>query len=72
MRPYRNIRLTDGPDIVDIKVEGRKSRVGKFPGKSGDCRPYCRSAHKKKVRRVLKHRDEAIQKRLEQGDEKWT
>ena len=30
MRPYKTIRLIEGPDVDDIKSEGRKSSVGRI------------------------------------------
>ena len=31
MKPYMYIRLTESPDVEEIKREGRKSIVGKIP-----------------------------------------
>ena len=31
MRAYRNIKFTEGPDIADVKSEGRRTRVGRIP-----------------------------------------
>lgn len=30
MKPYKNKRLTEGPDVADIMTEGRKSSVGRL------------------------------------------
>jgi hypothetical protein len=30
MRPYKTIRLIEGPDVGDINSEGRKSSVGRM------------------------------------------
>lgn len=52
MKPYKSLRLTTGPDIVDIKTEGRKTSVG---GKD-----YFKNKDAKaKVRRSLKRGDKA-------------
>ena len=31
MRAYLNIKFTEGPDIADVKSEGRRTRVGRIP-----------------------------------------
>lgn len=54
MRAYRTIRLTECPDVADIRAEGRRSRVGRLDAKS-----YCRPAQKRKIRRTLKRRDKS-------------
>jgi hypothetical protein len=59
MKPYQTIKLTECPDIADIQADGRHSSVGKLPNKTGEYRPYCRSAHRKAVRRHLKRADKA-------------
>lgn len=59
MKPYKHKKLTDSPDIADIKSEGRASHVGKFAGKGGDFRPYCAPVAKAKTRRNLKRADKA-------------
>ncbi len=59
MHPYQTIKLTEGPDVGDIRAEGRHSSVGKLPNKTGEFRSYCRSANRKVVRRHLKRSDKA-------------
>jgi hypothetical protein len=54
MHPYQTRKLTEGPDVSDIKTEGRASHVGKL-GKRG----YNKSAAKAKTRRNLKRADKA-------------
>lgn len=31
MRAYKSIRFTEGPDVADIRNEGRRSRIGRIP-----------------------------------------
>jgi len=64
MRAYQNIKFALCPDVVDIKLDARKSSFGKFPGKSGDFHPYSRSNKRKKMRRYLKRSDKAISKKI--------
>lgn len=60
MRPYETFKLTEQPDIADIRREARHSRVGRNQEPSGDYKPYLRNSDtKKKVRRTLKRRDKA-------------
>jgi hypothetical protein len=40
MKAYRNIRLTECPDIGDILSEGRKSSVGRIPRGEQDAPRY--------------------------------
>jgi len=50
MRPYSNIRLTEAPDVGDIRSEGRKSSVGRLDG-----RGYFKNrVSKRATRRALK------------------
>jgi hypothetical protein len=62
MRPYGLPRICDleYPDIGDIQLYGLKSSVGKFPGKNGDYRPYCRNHSK--ARRIWKKKERAAQR----------
>lgn len=59
MRPYGNIKLTDGPDCRDLDVEGRKSSAGNIRGKGGDYRSNASPRSKAASRRNLKRRDRA-------------
>lgn len=59
MRPYENYRFIEQPDVADIREQGRASHVGKFPGKGGDYRGYCRPAGKRATRRAMKRGDRA-------------
>lgn len=53
MRPYHSIKLTEFPDVGDIRAEGRHSRVGRLDDKS-----YIRDPRRKAaVRRSLKRAD---------------
>jgi hypothetical protein len=53
MRPYKTIRLIEGPDVADIKSEGRKSSVGRL-----DQRGYFKNrASKRATRRAMKKAD---------------
>jgi len=56
MKPYANRRLTSNPDVGDIQAEGRKSSVGRLPGKK---RGYNKPDSKAKTRRNLKRADKA-------------
>jgi hypothetical protein len=40
MKAYRNIRLTECPDVGDIQFEGRKSSVGRIPRGEADYPRY--------------------------------
>lgn len=55
MRAYRTIKLTEYPDVGDIRREGRHSSVGRVRGERG----YVRSNAKRVARRNLKRRDKA-------------
>jgi len=59
MKAYQNKKLVEGPDVADIREEGRRSAVGKFRGKGGDYRGYCKSKNKRVTRRLLKRADKA-------------
>lgn len=71
MKPYQTKRLTEGPDVADIRTEGRKSIVGVAfirNGKPvrpwrrnafGDYRGYNKPAAKAKARRAMKRSDKA-------------
>jgi hypothetical protein len=60
MRPYENYRFVDGPDVGDIKAEGRASHVGRLPERCGVYKSYIRKAtNRKAVRRYLKRSDKA-------------
>ena len=61
MKPYANRRLTSNPDVGDIRTEGRKSSVGRLPGKE---RGYNKPAKKKTTRRNLKRADKAKTQKL--------
>lgn len=63
MHPYATKKLTECPDVGDIKAEGRRSSVGKFSGKSGKCRGYVKSKSKAVIRRHLKRADKARMER---------
>lgn len=55
MRPYRTIKLTEMPDIHDLKVEARKSSIGRL---DDDESTYNRrSKLKRQLRRQMKRRD---------------
>jgi hypothetical protein len=67
MKPYKTFKLTECPDVGDIQEEGRSSHIGKLREKSGEFKPYTRAAqHRKAVRRTLKRRDKARQRREEE------
>lgn len=66
MKPYEHKKLIEFPDVYDIRHEGRHSAVGKFPGKYGEYRPYCRGSKKRAIRRSLKRADKA------QAEKTWT
>ena len=52
MRPYRNYRLSETPDVHDIQTEGRRTAVG------GKKRGYMKNKASKAVsRRSLKRSD---------------
>lgn len=70
MKAYKTIRFTEAPDIGDIKEEGRASHVGKLAGRSGEYRPYTRSASARRAtRRTLKRADKArFEKLNKEGD----
>ena len=53
MKPY-GVRIIECPDVADILETGRKSRVGRLPGRSGDYRPYSRGENKARTRRYWK------------------
>ena len=53
MKPYTTIKLTENPDVGDIREQGRKSSVGKL--KNG--RGYSAGPSKKTTRRNLKRAD---------------
>lgn len=60
MKPYSTIRLTECPDVGDIKADGRASHVGKIAEPSGVFKPYTRkAANRRAVRRSLKRADRA-------------
>ena len=70
MKPYKTIRLEEFPDVGDITSEGRKSSVGKLPGKSGEYRSYTRNPKiRKATRRSLKRSDKNRFDRQLQNDE---
>ena len=61
MRPYgipRDPEL-EYPDVGTIQAYGFKSSCGRFPGKSGDYRPYICGAHKARTRRIWKRKARA-------------
>lgn len=64
MKPYLHKRLTEAPDVADIRSEGRASRVGKLDGHQ-----YCQPTSKAKARRTLKRRDRAAAQRQLREDE---
>jgi len=59
MRPYLSIRLTQWPDMADLKAEGRKAAAGNLRGRNGrDIRGLFRHPRvKRAVRRTLKRID---------------
>ncbi len=60
MHPYNFRKLTESPDVGDIKEEGRKSSTGKYPEKGGEFKGYTRkSRNKRATRRYLKRADKA-------------
>jgi hypothetical protein len=60
MHPYETIKLTERPNVADVKDEGRKSSVGKLPSRSGEFKPYTRNPRRRRaVRRSLKRADRA-------------
>jgi hypothetical protein len=59
MRPYRNIKLTEYPDVGDIRSEGRRSAIGRIHSDRGYCRPVAKAV----VRRALKKADRRISTR---------
>lgn len=60
MKPYKNKKLDNYPDIADIHAYGRKSSTGNIQGKSGEIRSIHRSSEKKRAtRRALKRSDKA-------------
>lgn len=72
MKPYVTRKLTEGPDVADIRTEGRKSAVGRVAiinGKpnrfwrernpNGDYRGYSKPAAKATMRRNMKRSDKA-------------
>ena len=65
MKPY-GVRVIESPDAVDIKFMASKGSTGKFPGKSGEYRPYSRSGQgKSRMRRFWKRKARAEGKREE-------
>jgi hypothetical protein len=56
VKPYQSIKLTEQPDVADIKSEGRRSHVGKL--KRG--KRYCSGNSKWAARRRLKRLDKAV------------
>ena len=52
-------KLTEGPDVADIKSEGRRSSVGKCSVRGGKSRGYCAPKAKATTRRHLKRADKA-------------
>ena len=66
MKPYKTKKLTECPDVADIKTEGRRSAVGQYAGKSGEYHGYTKSkTNKAAIRRNLKRADKARVKRVE-------
>lgn len=66
MKPYATIRLTEFPDVADIKGEGRASHIGRFAEPGGDYKNYTRKAHiRRATRRYLKRVDRRKQIRFE-------
>lgn len=55
MKPY-GLNPTEHPDVGDIQNEGRKSSIGRLPGKGGDRKSYQKPAKKRASRRVYKRR----------------
>lgn len=56
MQPYANRRLTESPDVADIRCEGRATHVGRAGSQHGYIR---KSATKAATRRHLKRADRA-------------
>lgn len=58
MRAYFHRRFIEGPDVADIKSEGRASHVGRFAQKDGSFKSYTRRPQiRRGIRRYLKHQD---------------
>lgn len=58
MRPYTSIKLTEGPNLSDIKNEARCTRAGRAWSKSGELSAWRgRTNRKRVIRRWLKRRD---------------
>lgn len=77
MQPYETFRLTAGPDVGDIRAEGRKSLVGvgrynpragcvdlDIPTRGEDYRGYCTPRGRRDARRALKRKDRARAARI--------
>jgi hypothetical protein len=66
MRAYQNSRFIEGPDVADIREQGRASHVGKLPERCGVFKPYFRNAEARRAtRRSLKRADKNKTSRLE-------
>jgi len=50
MKPY-GVKVIESPDIADIGAMAAKSSTGRFPGRSGEYRGYCRNKTKATTRR---------------------
>lgn len=61
MRPYDTIRLIEHPDVADLRMEARPTRMGRMDGRSIFRRPRVKRA----TRRHLKHADRARSMRAE-------
>lgn len=81
MKPYTTKRLTDSPDVADIRTEGRKSAVGRVAiingkpsrfwrerNQNGDYRGYNKPAAKATMRRNMKRADKAKVNKLLEND----
>jgi hypothetical protein len=67
-RPYQTRRLLPCPDVVDIQQEGRKSSLGRLPGRCGKSRSIVSSKARRAARRSLKRADKSRMNR-EMGED---
>lgn len=60
MHPYQTRKLTEYPNVADIKAEGRKSSSSGRPSRSGEFKPHTRNPRRRRaIRRSLKRADRA-------------
>ena len=66
MKPYKNIKLEEFPDVADIQFEARKSSVGSLRRKSGEFRGIVKNKlNKKQQRRYWKRRNRQLEQEIE-------